>query len=89
MSINVAKWTFFLSLCASRITSVLLFTLYRCLAGVVSSCFWSLSTATFTSDCILCLRCDLHNLSEEMIPNGFLLIHELPRCSHALFLESG
>ena len=39
MSINVAKWTFFLSLCVSRITSFLLFTLFNCQAGIVSSFF--------------------------------------------------
>ena len=39
MSIKVAKWTFFLSLCVSRITSFLLFTFSTCQAGIVSSFF--------------------------------------------------
>ena len=37
MSINVAKWTLFLSLCASRITSVLLLTFSSFHAAIVSS----------------------------------------------------
>ena len=37
MSISVAKWTFFLTLCALRITYFLLLTLSSCHAGVVSS----------------------------------------------------
>ena len=41
MSINEAKWTFFLSLCASRITS------YLFLTGIVSRFFHPLSTAAF------------------------------------------
>ena len=39
MSFNVAKWTFFLSLCASRIASFLLLTFSTCHAGIVSSFF--------------------------------------------------
>ena len=45
MSINVAKWTSFLSLCASWITFCLLLTLSNCQAAIVSSFFHSLSTA--------------------------------------------
>ena len=45
MSINVAKWTFLLSLCASRITSFLLFTL--------SSAF------SARSPCYLCPHADV------------------------------
>ena len=40
MSINVAKWTFSLSLCASRITSFLHQTFCSCQAGFVSSFFF-------------------------------------------------
>ena len=47
MSTNAAKWTFFLSPCASRITSFLLLTLSSCHAGTVSSFSRSLSTAAF------------------------------------------
>ena len=49
MSINLAKWTFFLSLCASRMTSFILFTLDNCHAGSFSSFSHSLSTAAFAS----------------------------------------
>ena len=38
-----------------------------------------------SSTCILCLRCDLHDLSEEMIPNVVSLTHDPPRYMHALF----
>ena len=108
MSINVAKSTFFLSLCASRITSFLLLTLSNCQAGIGSRFFHSLSTAAFASEfssleaseltcapgchvssnCIFCLRCDLHDLLEDMIPNAFSWTHQPPRCTHALSLES-
>ena len=47
--VNVAKWTFFFSLCASTMTSFLLFTLDTCHAGIVSSFSHSLSTAAFAS----------------------------------------
>ena len=40
MSIKVAKWTFFLSLCASRITSFCLPTLSHCQTGIVFSSFF-------------------------------------------------
>ena len=39
MSINKAKWTLFLFLCASRITSFLLLAFSSCHAGIVSSFF--------------------------------------------------
>ena len=45
----VAKLTFFLSVCSSRITSFLLLTLFNGQAGIVSSFFHSLSTAAFAS----------------------------------------
>ena len=39
-------------------------------------------------NCILYLRCDLHDLLVEWIPNAFSWIHELPRCMHAfVFLD--
>ena len=41
-----------------------------------------------SSNCIFCLRCDLHDLSVDMIPNAFSWTHEPPRCMHALSLES-
>ena len=41
MSISVAKWTFFLSLCVSRINSFFLLTFSRSHAGIVSSFFAS------------------------------------------------
>ena len=44
---NVAKWTLFLSVCATRITSFLLLTLSNCQAGIVPSFLHSLSTAAF------------------------------------------
>ena len=34
------------------------------------------------------MRCDLHDLFVEMIPNAFSWTHEPPRCMHALFIES-
>ena len=40
---------FFLSLCASRVTSFLLSILFNCQAGIVSNFFHSLSTAAFAS----------------------------------------
>ena len=43
MSIHVEKWTFFLSLCAPRVTSFLLLTWSICQAGIVSSFTHSLS----------------------------------------------
>ena len=49
MSVNVAKWTLFVSLCASIITSFLLLTFSNCHAGVLTSVFHSLSTAAFAS----------------------------------------
>ena len=49
MSIIVAKWTFFLSLCASRISSFLLLTFFNCQAGIVSNFFHSFSNAAFAS----------------------------------------
>ena len=63
MSINDAKWTFLLSLSASRITSF--FALH--LVQLPSWCRFELlpflvSTAAF---CILYLRCDLHSLFVE------------------------
>ena len=36
------------------------------------------------SNCILCLRHDLHDLSDEMIPNVVSWTHEHPRYMHAL-----
>ena len=49
MSINEAKWTVFLSLCASRIASFLLLTFFNCQAGIVSNFFHSFSNAAFAS----------------------------------------
>ena len=49
MSIKVAKWTFLFSLCASGMTSFLLFTSSNCHAGTFSSFSQSLSTAAFAS----------------------------------------
>ena len=50
MSINEAKWTFFSSLCTSRITSFFCSSFYpKSKAGVASSFFYSLSTAAFAS----------------------------------------
>ena len=49
MSINVAKRTFFVSLCASRKTSSLLLTLSNRQPGIVSSVSQSLPTAAFAS----------------------------------------
>ena len=45
----MAKWTFCLSLCASRTASLLLVTFSTCHAGIVSSFCHSLSTAAFAS----------------------------------------
>ena len=49
VSINVPKWTSFLSFCASRMTSFLLLTLSSFYAGIASSFFHSLPTAAFAS----------------------------------------
>ena len=49
MSINEAKWTFFLSLCASRITSFFALQVVQIPAGIASSIFHSLATAAFAS----------------------------------------
>ena len=43
------KWTFFFSFCASTVTSLLLFTLSICPAGIISSFSHSLFTAAFAS----------------------------------------
>ena len=40
------------------------------------------------SNYILCLRCGLHDLSEDMIPTVVSWTHAPPRYMHALFLES-
>ena len=67
-----SKVDFPFSFCASRTTFCLLLTLSSCYAGIVSSFFHSLSGAAFasgifmacgSSQCIFCLRCDLHYFS--------------------------
>ena len=49
MSFSVAKWTLLPSFCATLMTSLLLFTLVICHAGIFSSFSHSLSTAVFAS----------------------------------------
>ena len=49
MSINETRWTFLLSLCASRITSFSFITLFNCHPGNFSTSFHSLFTATSAS----------------------------------------
>ena len=41
-----------------------------------------------SSNYTLCLRCDLHDLSAEMIPEVVSWTRASPRYMHALFLES-
>ena len=55
MSINVAKWTFFLSLCASRITSFLLSYFFQI------SCWDRLELFPCIIHCSLCIR-NFHHL---------------------------
>ena len=56
---------------------------------------WGISEQTcapicnVSSSCILCLRCELHDLLVDMIPNLVSWTHEPPRRMHALSLESG
>ena len=68
---NEAKWTFFLSLCASRITSFLVLIFPKTCFGNVSSFFHSLSTAAFVSgvhQIMMCHKCDL-------LSRGFMRFH--------------
>ena len=96
MSISVAKWTVRFSFCASRTTSLLLFTVITGHAGNFSSLSHFLSTAAFasgrTSTCapkcsdlsnwiFFSARCDF---LMEWIPNAFSWIHEIPSCMHVL-----
>ena len=57
MSIDGAKWTFFVSLCASKVTSFLLLTFPKFYAGIVSSYFHSVSTAAFATG--IFMTCDI------------------------------
>ena len=57
MSISVAKWTLFLPLCASRITSILLLTFSSYRAAIVSSFFHAVH-------CSFCIQ-NLHRLEHK------------------------
>ena len=82
-SINVEKLTFFLSICASRMTSFWLLTLSNCQAGIVSSFFHSLATAAFAS------RISSLEASEKLV-NQIVMGHRIiPFACDVIFVFCG
>ena len=61
-------------------------------SGILITCGMGIKLVNQIALChrifILCLRCDLHDLSVEMIPSVVSWTHEPPRYMHGLSLES-
>ena len=81
MSINVAKWTFFLSLCASRIASFLQLTFFQ-LPG--RSC---LKLLPFLVHCCFCIR-SFHRIKHRnKLVNQIVMGHRSKTCAcHVIFM---
>ena len=86
MSINVAKWTFFLSLCASRTTSFLLFTLFSYHVGNFTSFSHSLSTAPFASGIFIAWGGVKNNLVYQIVVTHRIVSFSFGRVGSKRFL---